>query len=51
MSEKPIETKKLLDKMRTNRDQQNRKTVATPLRRTRKKMQNKRQGDGAEKQK
>jgi hypothetical protein len=36
MSEKQNDVKKLMEKMRTNTDKQNRKTVAIPRRRTRK---------------
>ena len=51
VSEKQSDVKKLLDKMRTNTDKQNRKTEALPVRRFRKKMQRARHADGLEKQK
>ncbi len=51
MSEKQNEMKKLIDKMRTNTDKQNRKTEALPRRRTRRKMDKGRPTDGTAKQK
>ena len=51
MSEKQNEMKKLIEKMRTNMGKQNRKTVALPVRRSRRRMQKAKQGDGSEKQK
>ena len=51
MSEKQNDMKKLIEKMRTNTDKQNRKTEALPMRRFRRKMQKAKQTDGSEKQK
>ena len=51
MSEKPSDVKKLLDKMRTNTEKQNRKTEALPRRRTRKMAQKIRHKEEPEKQK
>ena len=49
MSEKTSDVKKLIEKMRTNTEQQQRKTEIKPLRRFRKKMQKARHTDGPEK--
>jgi protein tyrosine phosphatase len=51
VSEKQNDKKKLIEKMRANRDKQNRKTEALPWRRSRIKMQKGRPTDGSEKQK
>lgn len=49
-SEKQNEVKKLIEKMRAHTDKQNRKTVALPRRRSRRKMEKGRPTDGSEKQ-
>ena len=49
MGEKSDEAKKLIEKMRTNTEKQNRKTVAIPRRRTRKKAHKVRHKDAAAK--
>jgi hypothetical protein len=51
VSEKQNDKEKLIEKMRTNTDKQNRKIVALPWRRSRIKMQKGRPTDGSEKQK
>jgi hypothetical protein len=51
VSEKQSDLKKLIEKMRTNTDKQNRKTEALPHRRSRRKMEKGRPTDGPEKQK
>lgn len=51
MSDKQIDRKKLLDQMRINTDQQNRKTEGDPVKRSRRKLPKGRPTDGAEKQK
>ena len=51
VSEKQDEMKKLIEKMRTNTDKLNRKTEVTPIKRSRRRMQKVRHGDGPEKQK
>ena len=47
VSEKQTDMKKLIEKMRANRDTQNRKTEALPVRRSRRRMQKAKQGDGS----
>jgi hypothetical protein len=51
VSEKQNDMKKLIEKMRTNTDKQNRKTGALPRRRARIKMQKGKPMDGSNKQK
>jgi predicted DNA binding CopG/RHH family protein len=51
VSEKQSDMKKLIEKMRTNTEQQNRKTDALPRRRARKKMQKGRTAEGSKKAK
>ena len=49
MSDNPSDAKKLIDKMRTNTEKQQRKTESRPLRRSRVKVQKSRHKEEAEK--